>query len=170
MEEVLVPAIQYSLDNRLRDNAVFLAERLHAVQYSATSVHYLAKVHLALNKPQYAHAILLAADPSSLLYSAPHNRYLFAQSCFEIGQLQQAEAALLYASKTAALSIYGLSDPVLDNDMIARLRAVPCSAEVDGLEVDAVLNVPNGAAGWFLLGLICKYVPIDQCCLSIYLS
>ena len=102
MEEVLVPAILFSIENRLSDNAVFLAERLHAASNSSTSLHYLAKAYLARHKPQHAFRILAAAKPSSLVSNAPHNRYLYAQCCYELNKLHEAEWVLLTAAAGAA--------------------------------------------------------------------
>lgn len=60
----------------------------------------------------------------------PTNRYLFALSCISLGKLNEAERALL--SPTAG-KILGSKSPLKD-----------------------VTSVPGGAAGYYLLGLICR--------------
>jgi hypothetical protein len=185
MEEILVPSIEYSISNRLKDNALFLAERLHASCNSATSLHYLAKVYLWLNKPQHAHQILVACQPSTLLNNAPHNRYLFAQCCVDIDKLQQAEAILTLPSSSVSansLSIYGLPDRVWTEHELQLMKDLPsddnqqyqhhlrdsaddgltsASGKFDDIDADLLHHIPNGASGLYLMGVICRYAKLQ---------
>ena len=50
MEDTLVAGIQFSLNNYLHDNALFLAERLQACVKNETSLYHLGTVYLQMGK------------------------------------------------------------------------------------------------------------------------
>eukprot|EP00026_Physarum_polycephalum_P002237 Phypoly_transcript_02242.p1 GENE.Phypoly_transcript_02242~~Phypoly_transcript_02242.p1 ORF type:complete len:922 (-),score=189.41 Phypoly_transcript_02242:15-2780(-) len=87
MEAQLVECINFSLNNYLFQNAVFLAERLHAQTPSEDNLHVLATCHYRSGRA-YRVVSLLQGCVSA------QNRYLFALCCYELGKLHDAQAAL----------------------------------------------------------------------------
>ncbi|KHN14476.1 Cell division cycle protein 27 like B [Glycine soja] len=113
MEAILVDCVQKSLRHFMHSNAVFLCQRLCAEFPTETNLQLLAKCYLQNNQAYCTYHILKGAQMAQ-------SRYLFAISCFQMGLLSEAEAAL-------------------------------CPANEPSVEV------PNGAAGHYLLGLIYRY-------------
>jgi len=78
--------IYYQLDNNLLQDALFLASRLHALDFrNQDSIHLLALCHqrLGQHKAVYDYAKSAAVRGSHLGCS-----YIFAQSCLAIGQFE----------------------------------------------------------------------------------
>ena len=113
--EPLVAWTQYSLQNHLHENAVFLAERVCAESPSDSSKLLLATCHYAAGAANRAVEVLKGC-------TAPQNRYLLALCCMRLGRLLEAQNALL-----------GSSTP----------------------DTDATASLPNGAAGLYLMGMVC---------------
>ena len=88
LQAKLVQCIQQSLSHYLYDNAIFLAERLHAHAVSDYSVHVLATCYHRAGKPHQAYHLL---KPH---LHTPENRFLFAWACVGVDKLAEAEAAL----------------------------------------------------------------------------
>lgn len=84
----LVQAVQHSLAHYLLENALFLAERLHALAASDYSAHVLATVHYRAGRPRQARRLLEAA------LSSPENRFLYAWCCHDTDCLREADQAL----------------------------------------------------------------------------
>jgi len=99
MEDQLIKCIQWSLDNHLIDNALFMAERLvaqRAVSIAAnvgtTTVDEEACHLLALcyyRQAKYKKALSIVKRCSS-----PENRYLLAMCAMQLSLLNDAEYAL----------------------------------------------------------------------------
>jgi anaphase-promoting complex subunit 3 len=119
MEDTLVAGIQFSLNNYLYDNALFLAERLQARVKNETAIFNLGTVYLQMGKIAKAYEVLRDAQ-------SEENRYLFALVAFKLQKYKEAESSLLDGVSLTTTS-----------------QGIP----------DAV---PNGAAGFNLLGLIYK--------------
>ena len=113
LEEQLKESAQWSLDNHLVSNAVFLAERLNSETSTSTEdretkLHFLAECYMAEQNPHKVTSLLKGANSHG-------NRYLYALACFKTNNLSEGEKAL---TKTGSM--------------------------------------PNGAAGYYLLGQICE--------------
>ena len=84
--------IYYQLDNNLLQDALFLASRLHALDFrNQDSIHLLALCHqrLGQHKAVYDYAKSAAVRGSHLGCS-----YIFAQSCLAVGKLNDGIHAL----------------------------------------------------------------------------
>ncbi|CDP08586.1 unnamed protein product [Coffea canephora] len=110
MEAILTECVQNSLRHFMYRNAIFMCERLCAEFPSETNSQLLAVCYLQNNQAYSAYHILKGNHMA-------HSRYLFAQSCFKMDLLNEAEAALCPPNESSA-------------------------------------EIPNGAAGHYLLGLI----------------
>lgn len=108
---------QWSLQNHLHENAVFLAERICAESKCDESKLLLATCHYAAGAANRAVMVLQGCD-------APQNRYLLALCCMRLGRLPEAQTALLGQSS-------------------------------NGPDTEATATLPNGAAGLYLMGIIC---------------
>ncbi|XP_028778049.1 cell division cycle protein 27 homolog B isoform X2 [Neltuma alba] len=113
MEGILTDCVQKSLRHFMHNNAIFLCERLCAEFPTEANLQLLAGCYLQSNQAYSAYHILKGTQMAQ-------SRYLFAISCYQMGLLREAEAALCPANEPSA-------------------------------------EVPNGAAGQYLLGLIYRY-------------
>mmetsp|Transcript_6897 Transcript_6897/g.12747 ORF Transcript_6897/g.12747 Transcript_6897/m.12747 type:complete len:783 (+) Transcript_6897:305-2653(+) len=120
-------------------NATFLAEQLLAIEPSKESVSLLATCFMRDKQFNRAYTVLQRDFDPSLMNDKQvedqldvDNRYLLAQCCYELGKLREAEAVLV---QDTPLEMSG-----------------PQKCVEDILEH---IYVPNGAAGLYLLGLIC---------------
>eukprot|EP00741_Cyanophora_paradoxa_P021255 tig00021348_g20515.t1 len=93
IDSVLRETINYSVSNNLIANAVFLAERLHAQSPTDDSMLILANCYLRNQQVYRAYHLIKAKYPNPTSCNA-HMRYLFAQCCFEMSKLQEAESVL----------------------------------------------------------------------------
>ena len=115
MEHTLWTWTQYSLQNHLHENAIFLAERLCAEVPTDWAKHLLATCYFQSGAANRAVAVLHAT-------TTPQNRYLLALCHVKLGKLAEAQTVLL-----------GPAAP----------------------DTEAVAQVPNSAAGLYLMGVIC---------------
>lgn len=122
LETQLISAIAENLQNHLVANAVFLAERLLAERDCEETRNILAECYLSEQKPFKAYEILKDCKSDS-------NRYLFALTCFKMGNMREAERALLLQSD------------------INSIRHLLANNRVDS-------NIPNGSYGLYLLAQI----------------
>ena len=107
---------QWSLQNHLHENAIFLAERVCAESGGGdASKLLLATCHYSAGAANRAVKILEGC-------TAPANRYLLALCCMRLGRLPEAQTALLGASMP---------------------------------DTEATAALPNGAAGLYLMGMVC---------------
>ena len=119
--------VQSYLDAHLYDNAVFLAETLHAESNTEESVRLLANTYLRANKPHAAYSVLEGCTDK-------RGRYLLATAAFRLDRLVEAEAALVGNSKLH-LGVQAVREPIL---------------------ADRASVVPGGPNGLYLLGNICR--------------
>lgn len=172
-EKTLRVLIENYLDLSLLSNAIFLAERLYALASTQKNLHLLSTCLVRDGKFHRAYIILqrdlptlefghggpddeasrssnspcssVSMNQSPLLRSSKRkidretdyftqNRYLFAQCCFELGKLREAEAVLVRGTKLATDGPQKCIEEILS---------------ADGR------NVPNQAAGLYMLGMIC---------------
>ena len=88
MEHTLWTWTQYSLQNHLHENAVFLAERLCAEVPADWAKHLLATCYYQSGAANRAVAVLQGS-------STPQNRYLLALCHVRLGKLADAQTVLL---------------------------------------------------------------------------
>eukprot|EP00250_Pteridium_aquilinum_P028141 c36647_g1_i1 orf=92-2434(+) len=124
MEAFLIDCITSSLQLYMYRNASFLCERLYAEYPSENNLHLLATCYFRSNQAHRVYHILKGEKSAQL-------RYLFALACFEMGNLVEAESALLHPGEPG-------------------------------------LEVPNGAAGYYMLGLICRHTDRRQAAIAHY--
>jgi hypothetical protein len=130
LNQQLFELVKTYLDKELYTNATFYAERLITETECDEYKYYLAKAYIGTFK------ILSLGDGKyhkaySVLKDLKSNncRYLFAEVCIKLNKLSEAERALLtdnYYTKKSVIS------------------------------KEVVSVIPNGASGYYLLGLICE--------------
>ena len=86
--EPLWAMCQHSLQHHLHENAIFLAERIHAESPCDATKLLLATCHYVAGASNRAVVVLQGC-------SAPQNRYLLALCCMRLGRLPEAQHALL---------------------------------------------------------------------------
>ena len=133
LETFLGECVRESLDNHMVSNAVFLCERLHAASPSEHTTHLLATCYHRAKQPHRARAVLRGQ-------TSERCRYLLALCCYDLGRLPEAERALC--------GVPGGRENVPPK--------VKTENRFGKSEVQGTVNVPNGAAGLHLLGMVCK--------------
>jgi anaphase-promoting complex subunit 3 len=138
LEATYTSLIQEYLQVMCLDNATFLAERMVATSKTTNALYLLAVCHYRNQSPQ--RALMVLEDVKEAGNAA--TQYLTAKCCFDLEQYGRAEEALLqqarsdYKEYKAASSTSATMDDWL-------METSPCP-------------VPNGAAGLYLLGNICR--------------
>ncbi|KAH9191441.1 hypothetical protein AeNC1_006591 [Aphanomyces euteiches] len=127
MESSLKSAVQRFLDQKVYSSAVFLAERLVSERSSEENIGLLAEAYYRSGEGQRSISLLQNQAPVHSL--SPKNKYMLALCCFEAGRLSEAESALM---PSKALGI------------------------AHSVNVSMHLDIPNGAAGLYLMGCICR--------------
>ncbi|CAI7739091.1 unnamed protein product [Closterium sp. NIES-54] len=142
MEAWLASCVSRSLSLHCVRNATFLAERLCASFPNEPNFQLLASCYLRANKPLLARHVLkgLPSDQS---------RYLLALACYDLQLLTEAEAALQPNPSSMIL-------PPSLQSLIASSSSPASSPSAASAQRSHEPQVPNGAAGLYLLGLICK--------------
>lgn len=131
LEATLAEAATRSLDAHCVENAIFLSERLRAVRDSDANALLHARCLYAAGKARAARAVL------GTRLTSQRARYLFGRACYDCGELDEAERALRgEADDDGFAGAYG-----------ARRR--PSAGEDEAM-------ASGGAAGEYLLGMICK--------------
>ncbi|RHY93222.1 hypothetical protein DYB31_015464, partial [Aphanomyces astaci] len=125
MEQCLTLAVKRYLDQNVHATAVFLAERLVAENASEDNLGLLADAYYRSGAGHRAISLLERHMTSNQGILSAHNRYLLALCCFEADRLSDAENALIPSTSTRRSTGEG-----------------------------ATKNVPNGAAGLYLLGRV----------------
>ncbi|EQC35560.1 anaphase-promoting complex subunit 3, variant [Saprolegnia diclina VS20] len=128
MESCLTSAVQRFLADGVFSSAIFLAERLVAEHANEANVALLAEAYYRSGDGHRAIALLQRPTEHGGPRS-PQNRYMLALCCYEAGRLSEAETALLPPKSS---------------------RSPP--------GMPALEPIPNGAAGLFLMGSICRRV------------
>ncbi|KAJ5070717.1 cell division cycle protein 27 [Anaeramoeba ignava] len=103
MEEILQQRVNWSLNQYLYSNAVFLAERLYSEFPNENNLFIIAEVYYRMGKVRQAYRILQMAG--SQLYSNSNNRYLFALCCYSLSKFIEAEEVLTSSSSYKGRSI-----------------------------------------------------------------
>jgi tetratricopeptide (TPR) repeat protein len=139
LEATYTSLIQQYLQVMCLDNATFLAERMVASCKTTNALYLLAVCHYRKHAPQRALCVLEDVnepDAASL--------YLLAKCCFDLEHYGRAEEALFQQARVDYKSYKALSPtmsvPTMDEWI---METSPCP-------------IPNGAAGFFLLGNICR--------------
>lgn len=139
LENTLRKLVTKYLRQYLYENATFLAERLYAQSESSVNLNLLATCYLRSNAPQRAYGALtrsmdvveaMGLDDPMLM----QNRYLLAKACLMLGHTREAESALIKGTLLAQQGPQRMEDDILRGKV----------------------QIPNGAAGLYLLGLICE--------------
>ncbi|RHY37721.1 hypothetical protein DYB25_008820 [Aphanomyces astaci] len=125
MEQCLTSAVKRYLDQNVHATAVFLAERLVAENSSEDNLGLLADAYYRSGAGHRAISLLERHMTSNQGILSAHNRYLLALCCFEADRLSDAENALIPSTSTRRSTGEG-----------------------------ATKDVPNGAAGLYLLGRV----------------
>ncbi|ETV82751.1 hypothetical protein H257_04549 [Aphanomyces astaci] len=125
MEQCLTLAVKRYLDQNVHATAVFLAERLVAENASEDNLGLLADAYYRSGAGHRAISLLERHMTSNQGILSAHNRYLLALCCFEADRISDAENALIPSMSTRRSTGEG-----------------------------ATKNVPNGAAGLYLLGRV----------------
>lgn len=133
LEATLRTLVERNLSQCMHANAAFLCERLHAQSATAENAHLLALCYYRGGRANSASAVLRESIRST---ENAQNTYLFAVCCYELGDMREAEDALLLAT------------PQVRPEGPAPFAQAWC--ELGGCPV------PGGAAGLHVLGLICK--------------
>ena len=142
LEATYTSLIQEYLQVHCLENATFLAERMVATSKTTNSLYLLAVCHYRSQNPQRA---LMVLDQLSQVSHTPSTLYLRAKCCCDLEQYGRAEESLLVQPR-AQYKEYKAS--ITNNNSIMTmdewlLETSPCP-------------VPNGAAGLYLLGTICR--------------
>jgi anaphase-promoting complex subunit 3 len=160
LEATYTSLIQEYLQVMCLENATFLAERMVASCNSTNAWYLLAVCHYRSNSPQRALSVL--ENSIHAIRNHPPSAYLMAKCCFELQQFGRAEEALLESArlqyKQYKFEHYAQNvdrrqqsnNPNSDDE-----ESNPM--EMDGWIVESSpCPIPNGAAGLYLLGNICR--------------
>ena len=154
-EGTLIALVERYLSLSLHRNATFLAERLNAAFPCARNTHLLATCYYRQGDHGRAFAMLMerkravwdfrrASGSYADQVAEEASKYLLALCAWKIGELKEAESALLNGQVTlgkgeAPVDMSSMSPKQL-SDVVLRSEKCP---------------IPNGAAGLYLLGRIC---------------
>ena len=144
--------IQEYLQVMCIENATFLAERMVASFRSTNAWYLLGVCHFRSNAPQRALSVL--ENNLASLKEHPPTAYLMAKCCFQLQQFGRAEEVLLEAARADYKDYKGTFLQNHENGD---------NSDKDGpLTMDEWLvetspcPIPNGAAGLYLLGNVCR--------------
>ena len=138
LEATYTSLIQQYLQVMCLDNATFLAERMVATSKTTNSLYLLAICHYRNRSPQKA--LIVLEDVKETGDAA--TQYLTAKCCFDLDQFGRAEEALLQQARTDYKEY--------------KATSVTSTTMDDWLMETSPCPVPNGAAGLYLLGNICR--------------
>ncbi|KAG6472955.1 hypothetical protein ZIOFF_070435 [Zingiber officinale] len=169
METLMVDSVQNSLRLFMHRNAIFFCERLCA--------EFPTEVRFGLS--HFSHYVTGSLATVIVVFAAfwtsmPHSRYLFAMSCFQMNLLQEAEAALCPANEPNAEACFHFILLSYQDEVHFRVVYIMfriCSFQhslesqydyillkLKAFTLPSSLQVPDGAAGHYLLGLIYRYI------------
>lgn len=137
LESTYTALIQEYLQIMCLENATFLAERLVASCKTTNAFYLLAVCHYRNRSPQRALMVLEEVKVGNAATD-----YLTAKCCFDLEQYGRAEEALLQKARGEYREYKAstTNSSTMDSWLV---ESSPCP-------------VPNGAAGFFLLGNICR--------------
>ena len=152
LEATYTSLIQEYLQVMCIENATFLAERMVASFRSTNAWYLLGVCHFRSNAPQRALSVL--ENNLASLKEHPPTAYLMAKCCFQLQQFGRAEEVLLEAARADYKDYKGTFLQNHENGD---------NSDKDGpLTMDEWLvetspcPIPNGAAGLYLLGNVCR--------------
>ena len=175
LEGTYTSLIQEYLQVMCLDNATFLAERMVASCQTTKSYYLLAVCHYRSGAPQRALSVLSknthqSSSAGGTNYHNSATAYLIAKCCFDLQQYSRAEEALLEAAR-ADYKEYknvnrnqGHNYNNKDGNLLMGMD--------EWLIETSPSPIPNGAAGLYLLGNICRRSnrrrrAIDYFCMSL---
>lgn len=158
LEATYTSLIQEYLQVMCLDNATFLAERMVASCQTTNAWYLLAVCHFRSRSPQRALTVL-----ENIKVKTPASAYLVAKCCYEVQQYGRAEEALLEVARAD----YGEYKGSYNNpqNIQGATMTHPEGKSASGnkpMSMDEWLMetspcpVPNGSAGLYLLGCICR--------------
>lgn len=138
LEATYSALIQEYLKVMCLENATFLAERLVASCRTTNALYLLAICHYRSGSAKRALMVL-----EDVKISSPSTDYLIAKCCYDLEYYGRAEEALLQQARAdfRVAAPQGESSHLNMDDWL--LKSSPCP-------------IPNGAAGLYLLGNICR--------------
>lgn len=153
LEATYTSLIQEYLQVMCIDNATFLAERMVATFPDSSNARYLLGVcHYRACEPRRALAVLETARD----VPSPAASYVMAKCCFDLKEYNRAEEILLQAARK------GYKEYKSSAASAAEQQQHGSTAETSVMSIDEWLvetspcTIPNGAAGLYLLGRICR--------------
>jgi tetratricopeptide (TPR) repeat protein len=161
LEETYTSLIQEYLQVMCLDNATFLAERMAATCQTTNAWYLLAVCHFRSQSPHRALTVL-----ENIKVKTSASAYLVAKCCYEVHQYGRAEEALLEAARADYREYkanYG--NP---NDPYHAHGTTTTHSEGGGAGGNKLMTmdewlmetspcpIPNGAAGLYLLGCVCR--------------
>lgn len=156
LEATYTSLIQEYLQVMCLENATFLAERMVASCRSINAWYLLGVCHYRSNAPQRALSVL--EHNSAFLKEHPPTAYLMAKCCFQLQHYGRAEEILLQTARTD-YRVYkaGYNDNNRNSAKDAEDKSPVAMMTMDEWLVESSpCPVPNGAAGLYLLGNVCR--------------
>ena len=161
LEATYTSLIQEYLQVMCLDNATFLAERMVATCQTTNAYYLLGVCHYRSGAPQRALSVLAnnihqssgGGGGGGTKYHHSATAYLMAKCCFDLQQYGRAEEALLEAAR-ADYKEYKANNRNQGNSYNKDGNA-PMGMD-EWLIETSPCPIPNGAAGLYLLGNICR--------------
>ena len=160
LEATYTSLIQEYLQVMCLENATFLAERMVASCQTTNSYYLLGVCHYRSGSPQRALCVLsnnIHQSPSGGFGSKYHDSataYLIAKCCFDLQQYGRAEETLLGTARADYKEYKNVNrnqGHIINNKDGNALMSMD-----EWLVETSPCPVPNGAAGLYLLGNICR--------------
>ena len=158
-ESHVLRLVNHYLSMHEYETAIFLCERLHAQSPRPHILHKLATCYFATGDAEKTFMLLRGC-------SSADNRYLYAVCAEKLGNLHEAEQALLsgglttFEGTSASSSASRLHLFLEHHKKLMKTSSyLPGDAQYTAATRDFVqntMNVPNGAAGMKLLGTVCR--------------
>ena len=149
LEATYTSLIQEYLQVMCLENATFLAERMVASCQTTNSYYLLGICHYRSGSPQRALSVMAknTSSGSGIKYHDSATAYLTAKCCFDLQQYGRAEEALLGGAR-ADYKEYKNTTRAKDAGSVLSMD--------EWLTETSPCPIPNGAAGLYLLGNICR--------------
>ena len=169
LEATYTSLIQEYLQVMCLDNATFLAERMVASCQTTNAYYLLGVCHYRSNAPQRALSVLAnnihqsstGGGGTGTKYHHSATAYLMAKCCFDLQQYGRAEEALLEAARAdykeyKSNTNRNNNNQGNNNNYNKNGNNAPMMAMDEWLMETSPCPIPNGAAGLYLLGNICR--------------
>jgi hypothetical protein len=161
LEATYTSLIQEYLQVMCLENATFLAERLVASCQTTNAYYLLGVCHYRSGAPQRALSVLSnnihqsSSGGSGTKYHDSATAYLMAKCCFDLQQYGRAEETLLGAARADYKEYKSANRSQPNNNYNNKDGNSPMSMD-EWLTETTPCPIPNGAAGLYLLGNICR--------------